>query len=81
MNYETILLEQRNAIGYLTLNRPDRANTINQQLARELVSAMDEVEANPEYRVVIVTGAGRHFCGGADLRDIGRRSSSDAAGA
>jgi len=81
MNYETILLERREGIGYVTLNRPDRANTINHQLARDLVNAMDEVEADPEYRVVIVTGAGRHFCGGADLRDIGRRSSGDAAGA
>lgn len=73
MTYETILLERKEGIGYLTLNRPDRANTISRQLGSDLVSAMEEVEADPEYRVVILTGAGRHFCGGADLRDLSRR--------
>ncbi|MHB8381386.1 MAG: enoyl-CoA hydratase/isomerase family protein [Candidatus Binataceae bacterium] len=76
MDYETIILESRDGIGYLTLNRPDRANTISFQLAQEVVSAMDTVEANPDYRVLILTGAGtRHFCGGADLRDFARRAS------
>lgn len=69
MSYETILLERRDAVGYLTLNRPDRANSINAKLAQEVVAAMDEVEADPRLRVVIVTGAGRQFCGGADLRE------------
>ena len=73
MKYETIILERKQGIGYLTLNRPDRANTISLQLMREVVSAMDEVEADSDYRVVIVTGAGRHFCGGADLRDFAER--------
>lgn len=73
MAYETILLERKEGIGYLTLNRPDRANTISRQLGSDLVSAMEEVEADSEYRVVILTGAGRHFCGGADLRDLSRR--------
>jgi enoyl-CoA hydratase len=75
MNYETIILECRDGIGYLTLNRPERANTISFQLAQDVVKAMEVVEANPDYRVVIITGAGtRHFCGGADLRDIARRA-------
>lgn len=76
MKYETITLERKDGIGYLTLNRPERANTISFQLANEVVSAMDEVEGDSEYRVVILTGAGeRHFCGGADLRDFARRAS------
>jgi enoyl-CoA hydratase/carnithine racemase len=74
MQYETIILERKEGIGYLTLNRPDRANTISFQLMREVVSAMDEVEADSEYRVVILTGAGKHFCGGADLRDFAQRA-------
>jgi enoyl-CoA hydratase len=82
VKYETILLERKEGIGYLTLNRPDRANTISFQLMAEVVSAMDEVEADPQYRVVIVTGAGgRHFCGGADLRDFAQRARERAAGA
>src|SRR5216684_6303589 len=79
MKYETIILERKEGIGYLTLNRPDRANTISFQLMKEVVSAMEEVEADPEYRVVIVTGAGKHFCGGADLRDFAERARERAA--
>lgn len=80
MNYETIILERKEGIGYLTLNRPDRANTISAQLAQEVVAAMDEVEADAEYRVLILSGAGsRHFCGGADLRDFARRASESRA--
>ncbi len=79
MNYETIILERRDGIGYLTLNRPDRANTISRQLMADLVAAMDSVEADTEYRVLILTGAGRHFCGGADLRDLSQRGSGGAA--
>ncbi len=79
MKYETIILERKEGIGYLTLNRPDRANTISFQLMQEVVSAMEEVEADSEYRVVIVTGAGKHFCGGADLRDFAERARERAA--
>jgi enoyl-CoA hydratase/carnithine racemase len=78
--YETIILERKDGIGYLTLNRPDRANTISFQLMHDVVSAMEEVENDQEYRVVILTGAGgRHFCGGADLRDFAERARNRAA--
>ena len=70
MEYDTILFEQRDGIVYLTLNRPERANTINSQLAQDVLAALDWIEADPACRVIILTGAGqRHFCGGADLRD------------
>lgn len=75
MKYETIILEAKDGIGYLTLNRPERANTISFQLMIDVVSAMEEVENDPQYRVVILTGAGgKHFCGGADLRDFAERA-------
>ncbi len=80
MKYETIIFERKEGIGYLTLNRPDRANTISFQLMKEVVAAMEEAEADSEYRVVIVTGAGKHFCGGADLRDFAERARERAAG-
>jgi len=57
MNYETVILERHNGIGYLTLNRPERANTISLQLMIDVVNAMEAVEQDAEYRVVIVTGA------------------------
>ena len=75
MTYETIILERKEGIGYLTLNRPERANTISLQLMIDVVNAMEEVDKDPAYRVVILTGAGgKHFCGGADLRDFAERA-------
>ncbi len=75
VKYQTIVLERKGGIGYLTLNRPERANTISFQLMIDVVNAMEEVEKDPEFRVVIVTGAGgKHFCGGADLRDFAERA-------
>src|SRR6266481_142816 len=79
MKYETIILERKDGIGYLTLNRPDRANTISFQLMHDVVGALEEVDADPEYRVVILTGAGKHFCGGADLRDFAERARERAS--
>ena len=80
MKYETIILEGKDGIGYLTLNRPDRANTISFQLMHDVVSAIEEVENDPQYRVVILTGAGgKHFCGGADLRDFAERARQRAS--
>lgn len=79
MKYETIILERKDGIGYLTLNRPERANTISFQVMIDVVNAMEEVEKDAEYRVVIVTGAGpKHFCGGADLRDFAERARARA---
>jgi len=79
--YETIILERKGGIGYLTLNRPERANTISMQLMLDVVSAMEEVEKDSEYRVMIVTGAGgKHFCGGADLRDFAERAREARSG-
>jgi enoyl-CoA hydratase/carnithine racemase len=75
VKYQTIILERKDGIGYLTLNRPERANTISFQLMIDVVNAMEEVEKDPAFRVVIVTGAGgKHFCGGADLRDFAERA-------
>lgn len=72
MRYETILFERRDGIAYITLNRPERANSINARLGQDVADAMLQVEDDPDNRVVILTGAGRHFCGGADLKEAGR---------
>lgn len=67
MEYEQILYETRDNILTLTLNRPDRLNAFNATMRAELIDAFDRANADDEIRAIIVTGAGRAFCAGADL--------------
>ena len=69
MNFETIKVEINGPLGRLTLNRPERLNAMNATMLRELVDAARWFDKQDEARVVIVSGAGRAFCAGADLRD------------
>lgn len=64
----TVLVDQNRATVTVTLNRPERANTIDDELQHDLRSAMLDIARDQSIRAVIITGAGRHFCGGADLR-------------
>jgi 2-(1,2-epoxy-1,2-dihydrophenyl)acetyl-CoA isomerase len=66
MTYETIILEQREGIARVTLNRPDRLNSFTRQMHAELAQALDEAASA---RVIVLTGAGRGFCAGQDLND------------
>ena len=59
------------SISRITLNRPERLNAMTFELVAELHDALDEVAADTECKVVILTGAGRGFCSGLDLRDFG----------
>lgn len=70
MAYETIILDKEPGIRIITLNRPERLNAISYQLAMDLVNALDEIEEDAEARVVILTGAGRGFCAGADIKEM-----------
>src|SRR5213080_3709141 len=67
MSFETLLYDVADGIATLTLNRPDRLNAVNATVIRELVAAFDRADADDGVRAVIVTGAGRAFCAGADL--------------
>ncbi len=67
MSYETIRLERNGHVATLTLDRPDRLNAFNDTMVRELVDACDVIDADDAIRAVVVTGAGRAFCAGADL--------------
>lgn len=67
MSYETIRYEVADGIATVTLNRPDVYNAMNAQMTRELISVFDETDRDDAVRVVIVTGEGKAFCGGADL--------------
>jgi enoyl-CoA hydratase/carnithine racemase len=65
--FETITLAVEESIATITLNRPDKLNAFNGQMMRDLVAAFDATDADEDVRAVIVTGAGRGFCAGADL--------------
>ena len=67
MAFQCILYEKKDAIGYLTLNRPERLNALNATLLAEFREVMEVVEADPDIRVVILTGAGRAFSAGFDI--------------
>jgi enoyl-CoA hydratase/carnithine racemase len=67
MSYEHIRYEAEGPILYITLNRPDKLNAFTGQMLEELVDAYGRADADDDVRVVIVTGAGRGFCAGADL--------------
>ena len=66
-HYETILYEVDANILTLTLNRPERLNAFNGTMLKELLDALDKADADDGIRAIIVTGAGRGFCAGADL--------------
>jgi 1,4-dihydroxy-2-naphthoyl-CoA synthase len=67
MEYTQIIYEVSEHIATITLNRPEQLNAFTGLMLRELIDAFDQVDADDDVRVVIVTGAGRGFCAGADL--------------
>lgn len=70
MSVATVLLERRGHVGWVTLNRPDSLNAVDTQTMADLRAAFDEAEADEAVRVVVLTGAGRAFCAGADLKHM-----------
>ena len=66
---ETVLYDRQDNVVVMTLNRPDSLNSINRQLRRELDEAITEFDEDPEAFVAVITGAGRAFCAGRDLKE------------
>lgn len=66
-DFETCYLDIADGVAVLTLNRPDRMNAFTGQMMLDMIAAFDQTDADDSVRAVIVTGAGRAFCAGADL--------------
>ena len=70
MNYEAIKVQKTGAVAHISLNRPALRNAMSLQMVAELRSALATLEAAGDVRVLVLRGAGGHFCAGADLQDM-----------
>ncbi len=73
-----VTLEQRGAVGIVTMNRPDALNALNDQVLRDLDGVLDQVEENEEILVMVLTGAGRAFVAGADIGQMSELTAAEA---
>ncbi len=70
MTYETILTEQKGRVALITLNRPKALNAINRQLTEELLSALEAFDRDPGIGCIVLTGSGKAFAAGADIKEM-----------
>jgi enoyl-CoA hydratase/carnithine racemase len=70
--YEQVVYDVADGVATLTLNRPDKLNAWTGQMEHEVRAAIAQAEADDAVRVIVLTGAGRGFCAGADMQDLGR---------
>src|SRR3989449_7820992 len=78
MGYETIIVEKKDQIARITLNRPQALNALNEKMGEELNAALKEVERDPETRCLVITGAGRAFSAGEDVSGLKERYAGGA---
>jgi enoyl-CoA hydratase len=78
MSEPVVLLNKADGIATVTLNRPEKLNSLNRELRTNFCGVMQELRDNPEAKVVIITGAGRAFCAGLDLRELGTDAGRDS---
>ncbi|UGQ57017.1 enoyl-CoA hydratase [Rhodococcus pyridinivorans] len=69
-DFETILLDRKGRVGIVTLNRPKALNALNSQLMREVVAAVEELDADDEVGAILLTGSEKAFAAGADIKEM-----------
>jgi enoyl-CoA hydratase len=74
-----VLLEKHDGFAIVTLNRPDAMNALSRELRKDFVAAFTDCAADPAVRVIILTGSGKAFCAGFDLKELGSDNSNTAA--
>ena len=74
MSYNTVIVDQRNHVGFITLNRPDQFNTFSSEMAKELNQAFVQLDNEKDVRAIIVKGAGKAFSTGIDLSEFSGKS-------
>ncbi|MDT8274026.1 MAG: enoyl-CoA hydratase/isomerase family protein, partial [Desulfomonilia bacterium] len=73
MSREHVLLDLDDHVATITLNRPERMNAFGGRMRQEIVAVLEQVAADPEVRVVVITGAGKAFCTGGDVNEFASR--------
>ncbi|MEE4281679.1 MAG: enoyl-CoA hydratase [Pseudomonadales bacterium] len=79
MNDELVLINKHEGVATVTLNRPDALNALSMALRNAIADTFDQLEADPDVQVIILTGAGRAFTVGLDLKELGGEKPADAA--
>lgn len=69
-NYESVLIEVSDEVAWITLNRPEKRNAISPKLSSEMIAALRAIDVDPAVRVVVLTGAGKSFCAGMDIKEL-----------
>jgi enoyl-CoA hydratase len=77
MSYETILVEQRDAVTLITLNRPQALNALNGQMLKDLIAAFATYDADPSQRCAVLTGSEKAFAAGADIKEMADKPAAD----
>ncbi|AKE89518.1 MULTISPECIES: enoyl-CoA hydratase [Rhodococcus] len=76
-DFETILLDRKDRVGIITLNRPKALNALNSQLMREVVAAVEELEADAGIGAILLTGSEKAFAAGADIKEMAPKTFSE----
>ena len=79
MPYDYIVFEKQDGIAKISLNQPDKLNALNNRMITEVYDALEESRRDPLVRCIVLTGAGRGFCAGADAGDLGSTSVEEGA--
>ncbi len=77
MGYQELIVEKRNRVGVITLNRPGARNALSAELMDEMIDALRELDEDPGVAVIIITGAGTTFCSGHDFSELHSKSLAD----
>ncbi len=79
-SFETILVDKSDRIATITINRPDALNALNSTLMAEMEQAANDIDSDPDIAVAVITGAGRAFAAGADIKEMSSQGFADMYG-
>ena len=80
-SYETLLIEKKGAVDWVTMNRPEALNTLNTRLVDDLLDYFAKLYFDRSVRIVVLRGAGRAFCAGLDIKESAQRRNEPAPNA